>query len=94
MSSSSEDVGERLGGSLAESSEKSSIEAGSEGDVMISGEVCSTWAVVEVTLLVPESILLDVTKERSVGRFGVDFDWTPTGIGDGFSGGGCPLPLL
>ena len=84
-------MGDRDGGSLAESREKSSIEAGSEGEVMISGDGCSGCSVVGVASGAPQ---LDVSNERSVGRLGVDFDWNPLGTGDGFGWGDRPLPLL
>ena len=73
-SSSSEDAGDRDGGSFVESREKSSIDAGSEGEVMISGDCCSAWTPVGVGLVVSELLLLDLSNDRNVGRLGVDFD--------------------
>jgi hypothetical protein len=69
--SSSSDEAESAG----ESREKSSIEAGSEGDVMEVGErrvACwsGCWAAGELAVL-PSLILL---IEWRVGRFGVDFE--------------------
>ena len=77
-------------GSLVESREKSSIEAGSEGDVMMSGDDCSGCSVAGVMLAVAELVLLslDASMDRKVGRLGVDLDWKPCGIGGGF------VPLL
>jgi hypothetical protein len=57
-----------------ESREKSSIDAGSEGEVMISGDGCSACSVDGVAFVVPESRLSRLSSERNVGRFGVDFD--------------------
>lgn len=75
---------------MVESREKSSMDAGSEGEVMMSGEACSD--VVKVALLFSESALLVVLKDRSVGKLGVDLDWKPAGAGEGLRG--WPLPLL
>ena len=86
-SSESDEAGEREGGSLVESREKSSIDAASEGEVMISGDGCSGCSVEGV-------VPLGVSNERRVGRVGVDLDWKPVGVGSGFGGGGAPLPLL
>src|ERR1700761_989531 len=86
-SSSSEEAGESDGGSLAESREKSSIEAGSDGEVMRSGDAWSGWRVVGVVSCLSVSTLLAFSKERWVGRLGVDLDWKPVGRGGGLIGG-------
>ena len=73
-SSSSDDAGDRDGGSWVESREKSSIDAGSEGDVMISGDGCSGCSADGVAFVAPESRLSGLSSERNVGKLGVDFD--------------------
>lgn len=80
------------GGSTEESREKSSIDAGSEWEVMMSGETgCSGCSVAGVALAVTlTGLLVVVSRARKVGRFGVDFDWKPAGSGGGLSG----VPLL
>ena len=76
--------------SEAGSREKSSREAGSEGEVIMSGEkVGSVDEVVEASVVV-ETVTLLLVRLRRVGRFGVDFDWKPEGTGGGLR---C-LPLL
>lgn len=88
-SSSSAEAGEREGGSVVESREKSSIDAGSEGEVM-SGEPCSEGA--NVALLSSDSALVVVLKDRKVGKLGVDLDWKP--VGTGIRLADWPVPLL
>lgn len=95
-SSSSDDPGDREGGSLVLSSEKSSIDAGSEGEVMLppetSGEMVmalSGCSVAGVAFAVALAVLRSVVRDRSVGRLGVDLDWKPAGTGGGL--GGVPL---
>ena len=68
----SDEAGERDGGSTEESTETSSREAGSEGEVTMSGE--PTWPRCSV-----RSGVFAVSSECSVGRLGVDFDWKPAG---------------
>lgn len=56
----------------------------------VSGEKsCSGCNVAGVALVVVKTGLLLVSRDRRVGRLGVDFDWKPAGIGSGF--GGVPL---
>lgn len=62
-----------------ESREKSSREAGSDGDVMMSGDLCSREAVPEAAFEVPD--VLDASRDLRVGRLGVDLDWKPLGTG-------------
>lgn len=69
-SSSSDDAGEREYGSLPESREKSSTDAGSEGEVMISGDGRSGRSVEGVRLVFVESWLSGVSKEFKVGNRG------------------------
>lgn len=84
--SEADSAGEKAVGSCA-SSEKSSIEAGSEGEVMASvGErrFGSGLAVVGVALAVLELLSRAVLMEWRVGRFGVDFEYSVEGVGGGF----------
>lgn len=65
--------------SLSEGSEESETP---EWDVVISGELrAAGWRVWEVGLA--------PSRERRVGRFGVDLDWKPEGVWRGL--GGVPL---
>lgn len=88
-----------------ESSEKSSIDAGSEGEVMLSPEMsgeividCSGWRVAGVAFAVALGACCEVpsvSRVRSVGRFGVDLDWKPVGTVKGFTDSGLGgVPLL
>lgn len=72
--SSSADTGD--GGSTLESREKSSIEATSEGDVMMSGDTrySACRDVVGLVGIGTSAALLAVSRERRVGRLGVDFE--------------------
>lgn len=79
---SSEDPGESDGGSTDESSEKSSRDVGSDGDVMMSGEAAVPGCSVEAVALF--AALCAASNDRRVGKFGVDFDWKPAGNGKGF----------
>ena len=93
-SSSSDDPGDRDGGSWVESREKSSMDAGSEGEGMVSGDGCSACRVEGVASVAAASWPLGLSSERRVGRFGVDLDWKPCGTGGGLGGIGAPLPPL
>lgn len=87
-SSSVVEPGEREG--RAESRAKSSIEAASEGDVMLSPEMSEEVAVAWVSWW----LLRRVSSVFSVGRLGVDLLWKPDGTGRGFERrgfGGVPL---
>lgn len=95
-SSSSDEPGDKGGGSLVPSSEKSSIDAGSEGEVMLSPEMSgemvmalSGCSVAGVAFAVTFAGIRSVFNDRRVGRFGVDLDWKPAGTGGGL--GGVPL---
>lgn len=84
--SEAESAGENVVGSWA-SREKSSIEAGSEGDVMASvGErrFGSGCAAVGVALAVLWLLSRAVVIEWRVGRFGVDFEYKAGGFEGGF----------
>lgn len=73
--------------SEAGSREKSSSDAGSEGEVIMSGEKVGSAE----ALLVEESVpLVVLVRLRRVGRFGVDLECRPVGTGGGLR---C-LPLL
>lgn len=63
--------------SAGESREKSSIDAGSEGEAMEVGErrfECCSGGCAESLLLVPPSCVLVVLIEWRVGRLGVDLE--------------------
>jgi len=74
------------------SREKSSRDAGSEGEYVMSGDACPARLLVVVSSV---SLSLVFWNDRDVGRFGVDLDWKPEGAGAGLRGGtGWPFPLL
>ena len=102
--SSSDEPGDSDGGSWVESREKSSMDAGPEGEVMLSPEMsgdmvalllarCIAWSgcsVAGVALaLALGAFLSAVFKDRNVGKFGVDLDWKP--VGTAVDLGGVPL---
>ena len=64
------------------------MEAGSEGEVITSGDSCSGCRVEGVRLAVAELVLLllDASRDLRVGRLGVEFDWKPCGTTGGFTG--------
>lgn len=93
-SSSSDVAGDSDCGSFAESSEKSSRDTVSEGDVIISGDCWSGWRVEGVAMAVIEPFCCKRSNEPRVGRFGVDLDWKPFGTGGSFVDCCWPSPLL
>lgn len=90
-SSEAESPGEKVRASCA-SRAKSSIDAGSDGEVMSSGErrPWSGRVLVGVALAVLESLFWLEVMECRVGRFGVDFEYMPAGL----EGGLCESPRL
>lgn len=77
------------------SSEKSLIEAGSEGEVTIPEEpTLPECNVAGVAFVVVFTRFPPVLSEPRVGKFGVDFETKPVGMGGGFDGIFEEAPLL
>lgn len=97
--------GEKGGKSMVASRAKSSMDAGSEGEVILSpvmsGEMILERSglgrdAVPLALTLAAVLVVIVSRERNVGRFGVDLDWNPVGTGnvDALGGAFAPSPPL